>query len=336
VGTITLVPVWIIQDVVLLVAAVAVFTYIVKRERQPLAISIEVAAFGLLYAGVYENAATWVGWYEYGRSLIMLGNVPIAVPLYEALVYYAALKLVDRMAVPGWIKPFGAGLFAVIQDFALDPVNTHEVFKAREGVSAHWTFLTPPTPVSIYGEPTMNFTSWMFLVGVPAGFMLAGRTWHRRSGYRRSIGIAYPLLGVLGSLALLFSPLSHVVLFGQLKYDVSNWRTWPTASVSQWYILAAAFVVPLVLFAVFWRGRFTATVSVRDDGPLLAVLVGVPVAEVVFCLAGGYTQILWLVGASALAMLVLVGGVYLLASRARPTAPQTPPDKAAKLAAVLA
>jgi hypothetical protein len=45
-----------------------------------------------------------------------------------------------------------------------------------------------------------------------------------------------------------------------------------------------------------------------------------PAAQIVFCLVGGYTQILWLVAASALAMLVLVGGVYLRAYRMPATA----------------
>jgi hypothetical protein len=319
-GTITLVPVWIIQDVVMLVAAGGVFTYIAKRERHPLAISLEVVAFALLYAGIYENVSTWVKWYDYGRSLFMFGNIPLAVLLYEAIVYYAALKLVDRLAVPAWIKPFGAGMLAVVQDFAVDPVNTHEVFATQEGVTGHWSFHVPETSVSIYGEPVMNFTSWMFLVGVAAAFMLLGRAWHRRSGYRRSVAIAYPLLAVLASLVLLGSPLSRLVLFARLGYDSAAWTVWPTASVGQWYILAAAIVVPLVLFVVYWRGRFTAPIAVRDDWPLLAVLVGMPAAQIVFCLVGGYTQILWLVAASALAMLLLVGGVYLRAYRVPATA----------------
>ena len=161
-GTITLVPVWIIQDIVMLVAAGGVFTYIAKRERQPLAISLEVVAFALLYAGIYENVSTWVKWYDYGRSLFMFGNIPLAVLFYEAIVYYAALKLVDRLAVPAWIKPFGAGMLSVVQDFAVDPVNTHEVFATQEGITGHWSFHVPQTSVSVYGEPVMNFTSWVF------------------------------------------------------------------------------------------------------------------------------------------------------------------------------
>jgi hypothetical protein len=292
-----------------------VFAYIARHERHPVSISIEVAAFAVLYAGTYENLATVIGWYQYGRSLLMYFNVPLAVLLLEALVYYAGLKLMDRMAIPTWLKPLGAGALAVIQDFAIDPVETHETYRTAQGVTAHWTFHTPATPVSIAGEPVMNFTSWMFLVGAGAAWMMVGRWWHRRSGYNRTVGILYPLLAVVAALATLGSPLSRLVLFGMLGYGGRPWTEWPPASELQWVSLAAAIVVPLVLLAVFWRGRFTAPVSAREDAPLLAVLVGLPLAEILFAVAGRHWDILGLVAAGAAAMLVLVGGIYRVAAR---------------------
>jgi hypothetical protein len=309
-GPLTFVPVWVLQDALMFAVAIWLFVYIARHERHPVSISIEVGAFAVLYGGVYENLATAVGWYGYGRSLLMLFNVPLAVVLFEALVYYAALKLVDRMAVPTWLKPFGAGMLAVVQDFALDPVATHEIYRTAQGVTGHWTFHTPATPVSIYDEPVMNFTSWVFLVGVGAAWMLVGRWWHRRSGYHRAVGVVYPLLAVVAALATLGSPLSRLVLFARVGYDSGPWTRWPIATNGQWVTLAAAIVVPLVLFAIFWRGDFTAPVRARDDLPLLAVLIGFPLAEVVFAIAGAHWDFLWLVAASAAAMIVLVGGVY--------------------------
>ena len=314
-GPITFVPVWLLQDALMFAAAIWVFVYIARHEKHPVSISIEVGAFALLYAGVYENLATVIGWYGYGRSLLMLFNVPLAVVLFEALVYYSALKLVDRMAVPTWIKPLGAGMLAVVQDFALDTVETHEIYRTPQGVTGHWTFHTPATPVSIFGEPVMNFTSWMFLVGVAAAWMLVGRWWHRRSGYSRTIGILYPFLAIIAALATLGSPLSRLVLFARVGYDSAPWTRWPVATSGQWFTLAAAIVVPLVLFALFWRGRFTAPVSAREDRPLLAVLIGFPLVEIVLGVAGAHWQTLWLVVASAAAMLVMVGGSYWLAAR---------------------
>ncbi|WP_022881506.1 carotenoid biosynthesis protein [Gryllotalpicola ginsengisoli] len=315
-GAFTFVPVWILQDALMLALAVWVFAYIARHERHPVSISIEVGAFALLYAGSYENLATVVGWYQYGRSLLMYFNVPLAVLLMEAMVYYAALKLVDRMAVPAWLKPLGAGCLAVIQDFALDPVETHEIYRTQEGVVGHWTFHTPSTPVSIFGEPVMNFTSWMFLVGAGAAWMMLGRWWHRRSGYNRVVGVVYPILAVFAALATLGSPLSRLVLFARVGYDDAAWTTWPPATNGQWVTLAAAIVLPLVLFAVFWRGRFMTPLDARTDRPLIAVLAGMPLVELVLAIAGGHWDFLWLVAASAAAMLLLVGGVYRAARSA--------------------
>jgi len=314
-GPITFIPVWLLQDALMLALGVWVFAYIARHEKHPVSIAIEVGAFAVLYAGTYENLATVIGWYQYGRSLLMYFNVPLAVLLLEGLVYYAGLKLMDRMAVPGWLKPLGAGALAVIQDFAIDPVETHETYRTAQGVTAHWTFHTPATPVSIAGEPVMNFTSWMFLVGAGAAWMMVGRWWHRRSGYNRTVGILYPLLAVVAGLVTLGSPLSRLVLFARIGYDDAPWTQWPRASELQWVCLAAAIVVPLVLLAVFWRGRFTAPVNAREDAPLIAVLVGLPIVELLLAVAGRHWDILGLVAAGAAAMLVLVGGIYRIAGR---------------------
>jgi len=318
VGPITIVWPWIISDVVMLAAGIAVVWYIVKREPHPASRLIEVAAFTFLYAGIYENLATWIGWYEYGRSLIMFGNVPVAVLLYEAIVFYAGLKLMERLAVPAWIRPIGAGFLAVMQDFAIDTLTTHQLATTQESATpiGHWTFLTPPTDVQIYGEPVMNFSSWMFLVGVYAAFAVIGRWWHRRSGYARWVGIVYPLLAVIASLGVLMSPLSRLVLFGRLGYDGAAWTEWPVATPAQWWILGAFVFIPPLLIALTWRGRFTGELSPRRDWPILAVLVGVPLFCVVAAVAGGMWDVLWLIALSTAAMAVLVGLPYVLAARA--------------------
>jgi len=323
VGPVTIVWPWIVSDVVMLAAAVAIVWYIVKRESHPASRLIEIGAFAFLYAGMYENLSTWVGWYEYGRSLIMFGNVPVAVLLYEAIVFYAALRLMERLAVPAWVRPIGAGFLAVVQDFAVDVLATHQYASVQESASpiAHWTFHVPASDVQIYGEPVMNFSSWMFLVGVYAAFAVIGRWWHRRSGYRAWVGIVYPLLAVLAALAALMSPLSRLVLFGRLGYDGAEWTVWPQASPAQWWILGAFLVLPPIIVALTWRGRFTAQLSARTDWPILATLVGVPLFSVLAAIAGGMWDVLWLIVLAAAAMLVLVGMPYVVAAR-RSAAPQ--------------
>ncbi len=44
---------------------------------------------------MYENFATLMKWYGYGRSLIMIFNVPITVPIVEYLVVYSTLRILQ-------------------------------------------------------------------------------------------------------------------------------------------------------------------------------------------------------------------------------------------------
>ncbi len=315
-GPATFVPLWLLQDIVLITSGVWTVVGIVTRSRHRLAAVLEIAAFTFLYAGVYENICTILGWYQYGRSGLMFFNVPLAVALYEAIVCYAAMQLLERLRTPTWLRPIGAGFLAVVQDFALDPVATHLYANTVEGNTAHWTYRIPLDGVEIYGEPVMNFPSWMFLVGVAAAFTELGRWWFRRSGYRTWVGIVYPLAASLASLIVLFSPLSQLVLFGKLHPDFSaTGLQWPGQNPVQWWILAAMLIVPPVLYAVLWRGRFAAPMRARDDRAILYALVGVPWLNVLIGILGGTWQIIWLAALSAVVMSVTVLGLYRMASR---------------------
>jgi hypothetical protein len=74
-GTFTIVPAWIIQDVLVLGITVAKALFIVKREEQPGPVLREIVCFVLRYAAVYENFATLMGWHGCGRSIVMVVNV---------------------------------------------------------------------------------------------------------------------------------------------------------------------------------------------------------------------------------------------------------------------
>ncbi len=273
----TFVHLWLLQDAVLLASGVWMAAAIVARARHRTSALLEIAVLTFLYAGFYENVCTVLGWYQYGRSLIMIFNVPLAVALYEAIVCYAAMQVLERLQAPTRLRPIGAGFLAAVQDFALDPVATRLHTNTVEGHTAHWTYRIPLDGVGIYGEPTMNFLSWMFLVGVSAAFTELGRWWFRRSGYRKWVGIAYPFLGAVASLAVLFSPLSKAVLFGKFDIDFSaSGLQWPGQSPAQWWILGAMLLIPPARYSACWRGRFTAPMPIRDDREVVYALVGFP------------------------------------------------------------
>ena len=203
-GEFTFVPVWVAQDVLVLVAAVFTVVYILKKEERPTQILLEMVCFCLLDAAVYENFATLMKWYGYGRSLIMIFNVPLTVPVVEFLVIYTTLRVLSTMKIPTWCKPLIVGVSGMIFDFSMDPVATMQVFTTREATIGRWSWFVGPHDVHIFTDPVYNYTGDP-LCGYAAAFLLLGRYWHRRSGYNRTVGYVYPIVTMLGALAILVS-----------------------------------------------------------------------------------------------------------------------------------
>jgi len=94
--------------------------------------------FSVLNAAVFENFATLMGWYAYGRSLIMIGNVPITIPIIEYLVIYVTLRMLRHMSIPTWCKPFIVGFSEMLFDFTLDPVAVRMVYSTAEIPFRNW------------------------------------------------------------------------------------------------------------------------------------------------------------------------------------------------------
>jgi hypothetical protein len=285
-GAFTFVPVWVIEDAIIYLAAAATIFHIVKHEAQPVARLMEMFAFSVLASAVYENLATLHHYYGYGRSLIMIFNVPLSVPLFEYLVLYASLRLFEHLRMPTWLKALGAGFMGVVADFTLDPISVAQRFDTLEGTIGRWTWFPNPSDVQIYTEPVKNFSGWMLIIGYGAAFALLGRWWHRRSGYAPWVGIVYPILGALATLGVLITPLSVFLL--------NLWPFFAAGSAAEWVMLVVMLVAPPVLFAVLWRGRMLRPFTVRESLLPFLLLGGFPILNVVFTIATGHWQILWL------------------------------------------
>lgn len=305
--TFTFIPSWVIQDLVVYVATAMVIFYVIRREARPIPRLMELFSFTLLYASVFENAATLNHMYAYGQSLIMIFNVPLSIPLFEAILTYATLRLLSAMRMPVWVKPFAVGFVGIVADFSLDPVAVKEIHNTLDGTIGRWTWYTPAGDVMIYNEPVSNFTGWALLTGYASMFFLLGRWWHRRSGYSSVVGYVYPVLASIASLLVLFSPISSFLLFLSPFFAPGG--------VNEWVMLAVFLVVPVALLALFWRGRMTTRLSVAQDFPVFFVIGGFPLVNLVFCLAGGLTQILWLVALSACVMWAALAVVYVAGRR---------------------
>ena len=87
-------------------------------------------------------------------------------------------------------------------------------------------------------------------------------------------------------------------------------------SNAEWVMLAFHLVFPVVLLAVFWRGRLKSPITLKGDLPIFAVVVLFHLSDILFTIAGGFTAILWLVVLVSLVHFALLGWICLSGKRA--------------------
>jgi len=257
----TFVPEWIIPDIIILLLGVLVVGFIVKKEERPLSLLLELFCFIFLYAAVYENLATVVGWYGYGQGLVMIFNVPFTVPLIEALFVYAGIRFALKLKIPKWTIPILVGCFGVIADLTLDPLSLAQV---HDGIG-RWTWFIAQGDPNIFGAPVYNYTGWFLLCGYATAFLLLGRWWYEKSGFKRWVGIASPPLTMLASLLVMVSPMSSLLLWLGPFFTKGGWTE---------YLMLNLAMTALAVLIVVWRGRMKEKFTWREDW-LAPVVFGV-------------------------------------------------------------
>jgi hypothetical protein len=303
--------VWVIQDILVILAGLFVIKREVERGTRPGQFLLEAFCFCFCYAAVYENgAAASMGLYAYGRSILMIGVVPFTVPLLEFLVLYAALAMLEKMEIPTWCKPFVVGFWGMLQDFTLDPLAVRQVFESEGRQVGRWSWISlGPSDANIASVPVYNFPGWVLILGLGSAAILAGRWWHRRSGYAAWVGIAYPFLAALAGLLVLVLPSSNFLLWLEPIFK--------KGSSGEWIMLAFHFALALAILAFAWRGRMKGSLSLREDWPVFLVPAFFHLSDLAFVLAGGYFEILWIELALSLFHCALVALVWA-AGRRRP------------------
>jgi hypothetical protein len=299
---------WLLADLLTVLVTLLVLVFVVQKSRHPVAALLECFGFVFLYASIYENFAVVQGWYVYGRSLLMIGDVPLSVPLIEMDVLVTTLWLLEKMEIPSWCKPFVVGLFGMLQDFSLDPYTVRQVFKVGGLTSGRWSWLLPQGAVNIYGVPVYNFPGWMLIMLYASIFFLIGRWWFRKSGYRPAVGYIYPFISILLALLTLVTPLSQFLLWlGPFFAKGSD---------AEWAMLAFHLILPSLLLVVFWRGRMKQPVTMKADLPAFVVIGMMHLSDILFTVAGGYKQILWLVLLVSLIHFALLGLIWFAGRKA--------------------
>jgi hypothetical protein len=278
---------WLTQDMLALLLALFVLSFIIRREKRPFIVILEMFAFVFLYASVYENAAIVMRLYSYGRSLVMIGFVPASVPLIEACILITGFWFLEKTSLPKWTWAPIIGLFGMLQDFSLDPLAIRQVHTIGGVTSGRWNWLiNPATDANILNVPVFNFPGWMLIMLYGTICLLVGRWWYQKSGYRPLVGIAYPFIAMLAALLLMISPLSRLLLWLGPFFQKGQ--------TIEWFMLAFHLLVPAALLVFLWRGRMTKRFTL-DDLPVFVFPTVLHLSDIVFTVLGGFTEILWFV-----------------------------------------
>ncbi|MCK4531019.1 MAG: hypothetical protein KAU44_07555 [Candidatus Marinimicrobia bacterium] len=298
----TFIPQWIIQDIIVLLMAVIGIIFIVKNEENPVSILLEFICFIFLYAAVYENFATVLGLYGFGKSIVMVFNVPITIPVIEYLVVYTAIRFLSYIKMPTWTKPFIVGFMGMLFDFTLDPLALKQVFTTHEGVIGRWTWFIGSNDVHIFNAPVYNFPGWVLLCGYAAAFLLLGRWWLKKSGGNKIVAIAYPVLAMIAALFVMVSPISQFLLWLGPIFSKGG--------VSEWIMLGVWFLVPTVLFLIYGR-RYTKTISIKKEYLIFLIYGLSHVVNLIFALIGQHYILLPLIIGIGLLQNLILYLVYL-------------------------
>ncbi len=138
-------------------------------------------------------------------------------------------------------------------------------------------------------------------------YVLLGRWWFRRSGYKPAIGYLYPFVALTLAMITMVTPLSSFLLWLQPFFA--------KGSQAEWIMLAFHLAFPSLLLLFVWRGRMKAPLSLAGDLPIFAVVVVFHLMDIGGALAGGFSEVLPLVVASSVIHIAWLGLVYFRGKR---------------------
>ena len=301
---------WLLPDILAILVSLMVVAFIVKNSRYPVVVLLECFCFVFLYASMFQNFAVVQGWYLYGRSYLMIGDVPFSVPFIEMDVFVTTLWLLEKMDIPNWCKPFIVGLFGMLQDFSIDPVAVRQVFTTRGIATGRWTWLLTPGVVNIDNIPVYNFPGWMLIMLYGSIYILLGRWWFKRSGYKPLVGYVYPFLAFILAMASVASPLASFLLW-LAPFGAKGTN-------AEWIMLAFHLIFPTLLLIFFWHRRSKFIVAFKNDFPVFAVIVLFHLANILFAIAGGFYDVLWLVLLVSAVHITLLGLIVYRSTKSKP------------------
>jgi hypothetical protein len=160
--------------------------------------------------------------------------VPLAVPVMESLIVYAAMLTSDRLQLPLAVRSLFDGLLVLSIDFGMDPIVSRsivcprglELFNQNTGVGM-WVWKLNSAVEYVVGIDLNNYAGWF--LGI-AAFSLTQRLLRRRwpperLGLPRMVGLA--ILSLPASM-LLFAPLVFGYKFLVERTPIPEWVSFST------------------------------------------------------------------------------------------------------------
>lgn len=234
----------------------------------------------VVFASVFENIGVATDQYVYDLHRTMLvGAVPLAVPLVEAAIVYVALRFTEMVGIPAWGRPLVVGLLASMQDLTMDPTAIHDGYVWHGAFSAQWNW-PHLYGVTYFGIPWFNFSGWYWMAAVYVVAVGLVERLRRRLG---APGLEWllPIVVTVPALVLLVLPTTSLAR-----------GTDPLGAVHIWPIELAVlllnYAIGVVILLRFRDGN--ATIELRRDAIVLVVPLVLHVYDVGVALARGLEQ----------------------------------------------
>ncbi|GAC1453041.1 MAG: carotenoid biosynthesis protein [Ktedonobacterales bacterium] len=132
--------------------------------------------------------------YQYGRFLIMLGPIPLAIGVGWGIILYSAMAFADSLTLPAWAAPALVGLLGLNIDLAMDAVAIRVNM---------WHWLGYAGNQEWFGVPYANFYAWFIVLCSCSALLWRVRSLTVRPGWRGPLAALGALLGSVVLLTLL-------------------------------------------------------------------------------------------------------------------------------------
>ena len=132
---------------------ILVAIFLKERKNKELC---EILVLAILYGLILEIINVYnSGIYSYGKEfLLQVYNIPLAIGIWWAIIYYVAEKSVENYKLKWWQIPFFMAIIALSIDLAIDAVAIRLGF---------WKWVIP-LDQEWFGVPYDNFFGWLAVV----------------------------------------------------------------------------------------------------------------------------------------------------------------------------